>query len=111
MTRNGRAGYLLQDPGRYLVCETVLDEVALAVGGNTGRAGVELRALRPGRARRPSPRDLSSGEREQQVAAVAVAEPDLLVLDEPTREGLDPDREGGACRVARCLRDRGPRRP
>ena len=25
----GRAGYLAQDPGRYLVRETVLDEVAL----------------------------------------------------------------------------------
>ena len=49
VTRNGRAGYLLQDPGRYLVCETVLDEVALAVGGNTGRAGVELeRSAWPG---------------------------------------------------------------
>jgi energy-coupling factor transport system ATP-binding protein len=39
------------------------------------------------------PRDLSSGERERlALSAVAVAEPDLLVLDEPTR-GLDPDRK------------------
>ena len=39
------------------------------------------------------PRDLSSGERERlALAAVAVAEPDLLVLDEPTR-GLDPERK------------------
>ena len=39
------------------------------------------------------PRDLSSGERERLgLAAVAVAEPDLLVLDEPTR-GIDPDRK------------------
>ena len=39
------------------------------------------------------PRDLSSGERERLgVAAVSVSEPDLLVLDEPTR-GIDPDRK------------------
>ena len=46
------------------------------------------------------PRDLSSGERERLgVAAVAVAEPDLLVLDEPTR-GLDPERKARARRLA-----------
>ena len=39
------------------------------------------------------PRDLSSGERERLgIAAVSVSEPDLLVLDEPTR-GIDPDRK------------------
>ena len=42
---------------------------------------------------RSHPRDLSSGERERLgVAAVSVSEPDLLVLDEPTR-GIDPDRK------------------
>ncbi len=39
------------------------------------------------------PRDLSSGERERlALAAVLVAEPDLLILDEPTR-GVDPERK------------------
>ena len=39
------------------------------------------------------PRDLSSGERERLgLAAVAVGDPDLLVLDEPTR-GIDPERK------------------
>lgn len=93
VVRGGSAGYLLQDPGRYLVCETVLDEVALAVGGNTGRAAVELERFGLVGLAGRHPRDLSSGERERLgVAAVAVAEPDLLVLDEPTR-GLDPDRK------------------
>jgi energy-coupling factor transport system ATP-binding protein len=93
VTRTGRAGYLLQDPGRYLVRETVLDEVALAVDGDTGRAAAELERLALAPLANRHPRDLSSGERERLgIAAVAVAEPDLLVLDEPTR-GVDPDRK------------------
>jgi energy-coupling factor transport system ATP-binding protein len=39
------------------------------------------------------PRDLSSGERERlALASVLVTEPDLLVIDEPTR-GVDPERK------------------
>jgi energy-coupling factor transport system ATP-binding protein len=39
------------------------------------------------------PRDLSSGERERlALASVLVVDPDLLVLDEPTR-GVDPMRK------------------
>jgi energy-coupling factor transport system ATP-binding protein len=89
----GRAGYLSQDPGRYVVCETALAEVALAVGGEKARAQAVLERFGLGCAASRHPRDLSSGERERLgIAAVAVAEPDLLVLDEPTR-GLDPDRK------------------
>ena len=52
--RFGRAGYLPQDPGRYLVAETVLDEVALAAGESRARralaqldlAGVRRRGIR-----------------------------------------------------------------
>ncbi|HSC92200.1 MAG TPA: ATP-binding cassette domain-containing protein [Gaiellaceae bacterium] len=93
VVRSGRAGYLSQDPGRYLVCEHALDEVALAVGGDTGRARAALELVGLEWAARRHPRDLSSGERERLgLAAVAVAEPDLLVLDEPTR-GVDPARK------------------
>ena len=89
----GRAGYLSQDPGRYLVRETALGEVALAVNRDEQRAGAALRDAELAWAASRHPRDLSSGERERlALAAVAVAEPDLLVLDEPTR-GLDPDRK------------------
>ncbi len=91
--RVGRAGYLSQDPGRYVVCETALAEVALAVCGDVARAQAALERFGLGWAAARHPRDLSSGERERLgIAAVAVAEPDLLVLDEPTR-GLDPDRK------------------
>ena len=91
IVRSGRAAYLPQDPGRYLVAETVLDEVALAVSRRRARrvlADLELTSL----AER-HPRDLSSGERERlAVATVLAVEPDLLVLDEPTR-GVDPVRK------------------
>jgi energy-coupling factor transport system ATP-binding protein len=89
----GRAGYLAQDPGRYLVKETALDEVGLAVNGDEHRARAAMEQIGLVWAADRHPRDLSSGERERlALASVAVAEPDLLVLDEPTR-GLDPERK------------------
>jgi energy-coupling factor transport system ATP-binding protein len=91
--RSGRASYLSQDPGRYVVAERVDEEVALGVGGDLVRArtALELLGLRGFAARHP--RDLSSGERERLgLAAVLVTEPDVLVLDEPTR-GMDPERK------------------
>ncbi len=90
---SGRAGYLAQDPGRYLVKETALDEVALAVNRDEQRARAALDRVGLGWAADRHPRDLSSGERERlALAAVAVAEPDVLILDEPTR-GVDPERK------------------
>ena len=89
----GRVGYLAQDPGRYLVRETVLAEVALAVNRDEHRARTALERVGLGWAAGRHPRDLSSGERERlALAAVAVAEPDVLILDEPTR-GVDPERK------------------
>ncbi len=91
--RSGRACYLSQDPGRYLMRDRAEDEVALGVGGDRGRARVALARVGLEWASETHPRDLSSGERERLgLAAVAVGEPDLLVLDEPTR-GIDPDRK------------------
>jgi energy-coupling factor transporter ATP-binding protein EcfA2 len=91
--RDGRATYLSQDPGRYLVCETAIDEVALGVAGDEVRAAAALERVGLSFATHRHPRDLSSGERERLgIAAVSVPEPDLIVLDEPTR-GIDPDRK------------------
>jgi energy-coupling factor transport system ATP-binding protein len=75
------------------MCETVLDEVGLAVSGDRGRAAEALALVGLDWAAGRNPRDLSSGERERLgLAAVSVSAPELLVLDEPTR-GVDPDRK------------------
>jgi energy-coupling factor transport system ATP-binding protein len=89
--RHGRAAYLSQDPGRYLVKERVLDEVSLAADTSRARVAIEEVGL-AGREER-HPRDLSSGERERlALACVLAVEPRILVLDEPTR-GVDPERK------------------
>jgi energy-coupling factor transport system ATP-binding protein len=89
--RARRATYLSQDPGRYVLTERVLDEVALAADEPRARAALAQVGLEWAEERHP--RDLSSGERERLgLAAVTAPAPDLLVLDEPTR-GIDPDRK------------------
>jgi energy-coupling factor transport system ATP-binding protein len=90
--RRGRAAYLSQDPGRYLVRESALDEASLGAGGDRRRGHAALDRVGLAGAASRHPRDLSSGERERlALASVAVTNADLLVLDEPTR-GIDPDR-------------------
>ena len=99
--------YLAQDPGRHVVTERADEEVALGVGGDLERGRAALAAVGLAGAAARHPRDLSSGERERlALAAVAVTEPDLLVLDEPTR-GVDPERKA---ELARRLRREAARR-
>jgi energy-coupling factor transport system ATP-binding protein len=89
----GRTAYLSQDPGRYLVRERAVEEVALGVDGDLDRARRALVEVGLAGFEDRHPRDLSSGERERlALASVLVTEPDVLVLDEPTR-GVDPERK------------------
>jgi energy-coupling factor transport system ATP-binding protein len=105
--RRGRAAYLLQDPGRYLLRERVDEEVAVGVRGDLRRAREALGTVGLDAHAERHPRDLSSGERERlALAAVLVTEPDLLVLDEPTR-GIDPERKA---ELAALLRAQAPER-
>ena len=91
--RHGRAAYLSQDPGRYLVRDRADEEVALGVGGDLSRAAAALASVGLAGFEARHPRDLSSGERERlALASVLVTEPDVLILDEPTR-GVDPERK------------------
>jgi energy-coupling factor transporter ATP-binding protein EcfA2 len=91
--RRGRATYLSQDPGRYVFRERADEEVAVGVDGDLAAASRALAAVGLSGYEGRHPRDLSSGERERlALAAVLAPEPDLLVLDEPTR-GVDPERK------------------
>ena len=103
----GRATYLPQDPGRYLIAETVLAEVALAAGETRARQALESSLGLSTFAHR-HPRDLSSGERERLgIACVLAVEPGICwALDEPTR-GVDPERKRD---LAALLRAQAPQR-
>jgi energy-coupling factor transport system ATP-binding protein len=91
--RRGRCCYLSQDPGRYLVKDRAEDEAALAVGGDIDRARRALAEVGLAGFEDRHPRDVSSGERERlALASVLVADPDVLIFDEPTR-GVDPPRK------------------
>jgi energy-coupling factor transport system ATP-binding protein len=107
VVRSGRPAYLSQDPGRYLTRARADEEVALGIDGDLARARRWLADVGLVGLEERHPRDLSSGERERlALASVLAVEPDLLVLDEPTR-GVDPERKAQlAERLRADARDR-----
>ncbi len=90
--RKGRVAMVFQDPNKHLFHETVMDEVAFArrnmdVDG-PGLDRILERMNLEGLSHR-NPRDLSGGQKEKvAMASVLSYEPDILIMDEPTR-GLD----------------------
>lgn len=83
-------GYLPQNPNDFLFQDTVEEELRFTLANlnrpDAGRVERLLGRLGLVQHRHANPRDLSSGERQRvALAAVMVAAPQLLVLDEPTR--------------------------
>ena len=105
-------GYVPQNPGALLFKDTVLEELAFTRQGHKLPADPAAdRALLArlglaGQAER-YPRDLSSGQRQRAaLAAILVAEPQVLLLDEPTR-GLDYEQKEALAAILLELRRQG----
>ena len=88
--------YVPQNPGALLFAETLRDELSFTLKhhGGRGRDPDELlTTLGLAHVAMRNPRDLSGGERQRAaLAAVLVAAPQILLLDEPTR-GMDAARK------------------
>ncbi len=87
-------GYVPQDPGLLLFQDTIDQELAFTRRGHQMAPNHDaderlLARLGIAHLRQRYPRDLSGGERQRAaLAAILVADPQVLLLDEPTR-GLD----------------------
>lgn len=105
-------GYVPQNPGALLFRDTVLEELTFTRQGHQlpadpaadhsllARLGLVHLADR-------YPRDLSSGERQRvALAAILVADPSIVLLDEPTR-GLDYEQKEALTAILLGLRHRG----
>jgi energy-coupling factor transport system ATP-binding protein len=107
--RPGRIAYLPQNPSALLHRPTVRSEVELTLdrAGEAESPQVILGSLGLLAVAERYPRDLSSGERQRAaLAAVLAGQPDLVLLDEPTR-GMDFAARAALIKLVAGLRDAG----
>jgi len=91
-----RVGYVFQNPNDHLFADTVEDEIAFSLRNRgvdetkiTKAVEGMLEEFELGRYRKSYPRNLSGGEKQRvALASVLVGQPEVIVLDEPTR-GMD----------------------
>ncbi len=105
-----RIGYVPQNPGSVLFADTLRDELDFtrrSHGLPTGGYDNLLQRLHLSDFADSYPRDLSGGERQRAaMAAILVADPDVILLDEPTR-GLDYEQKQSLAQFLRALQGEG----
>jgi energy-coupling factor transporter ATP-binding protein EcfA2 len=91
-----RVGYVFQNPNDHLFADSVEDEIAFSLRNRGAEEAEIARAVEKmlnefelGPYRKSYPRNLSGGEKQRvALASVLVGQPEIIVLDEPTR-GMD----------------------
>lgn len=105
-------GYVPQDPGLLLFQDTLAQELTFTRNGHALPADrpadqALLASLGLAHLSDHYPRDLSGGERQRAaLAAILVADPQVLLLDEPTR-GLDYQQKAELVKLLRSYRQAG----
>ena len=110
--RARRIAYVPQDPNSLLFAETVEDELRITLRNHGMDESPEQIAQTLAQfdltdLAHAYPRDLSAGERQRTaLAALCVTQPQVLLLDEPTR-GLDYASKERLTRILRTMRNAG----
>jgi len=104
-----RIGFLSQNPNDYLFCDTVEEEIKFSLKnlGLTGDVDSTLKEFNLSEHKQNYPRDLSGGERQRvALASILIAQPKIIVLDEPTR-GVDTKSKNNLLEILQRLRSQG----